>query len=65
MEDVIFSKSLSLLWVFFNCHINVFLETSVLKEVHVLRYLHDNIAVLIPKFQNKEIVYYAYTCKCL
>ena len=47
MEDVIFSKSLSLPWGFFNSHIIVFFETSVLKEVRILRYLHKNSAMLI------------------
>ena len=49
LEDVIFSKSLSLLWNFFNHHIVVLFETSLLKEVHILRspYLHNNSAVLI------------------
>ena len=47
LEDVIFSKSLSLLWNFFNRHIVVFFEISVLKEVRILRYLHNNNAALI------------------
>ena len=38
---------MSLLWDFFNRHIVVFFETSVLKEVRILRYLHNNSAVLI------------------
>ena len=32
---------------FFNRHIVVFFETSVLKEVRILRYLHNNSVVLI------------------
>ena len=47
LEGFIFSKSLSLLWGFFNRHIVVFFETSVLKEVRILRYLHNNSAVLM------------------
>ena len=43
----IFSKSLSLLWDLFNRHFAFFFETSVLKEVRILRYLHNNSAVLI------------------
>ena len=43
-----YSKSLSLLLDFFNLHIVIFFETNVLKEVRVLRYLHNNDAVLIP-----------------
>ena len=38
---------MSLLWDFFNRHIVVFFETSVLKEVRILRYLHNNSVVLI------------------
>ena len=37
---------MSLLWDFFNRHIVVFFETSVLKEVRILRYLHSNSAIL-------------------
>ena len=47
LEDVIFSKSLSLLLDFFDHHIVVFFETSVLKEVRLLHYLHNNSAMLI------------------
>ena len=47
LENVIFSKSLSLLWDFFNHHIVVFFETSVLKEVRILRYLHNKSVVVI------------------
>ena len=42
-------------------YIVVFFETRVLKEVRVLRYLHNNSVVLILKFQNKAIVHYTYT----
>ena len=48
-----FCKSLSLLWDSFSCHI----AASVLKEVRILRNLHSVSAALIPKFQNKAIVY--------
>ena len=44
-------------------YIVVFFETRVLKEVRILRYLHNNSVVLILKFQNKAIVYYTYTWK--
>ena len=37
-----FSKSLSLLWNICNLHIVVFFESGVLKEVRILRYLHNN-----------------------
>ena len=43
----IFSQNLSLLWDFFNPHIVIFFETSVLKEVRILRYHHNNSVVLI------------------
>ena len=44
-----------------NRQVVAFFETSVLKEVRIIRYLNNNSAVLIPKFQNKAIAYYAYT----
>ena len=43
-----------------NRHIAAFFGTNVLKEVRISRYLHNNSAVLIPKFQNKAIVSYVY-----
>ena len=60
-KTLFFSKSLSLLWDFFNHHVVVFFETSVLKEVHILHYLHNTSAMLIPMFQKNAIVYYTYT----
>ena len=36
----------------------VFFETSVLKKVRILHYLHNNNTALIPKFQNIAVVYY-------
>ena len=36
-----------LLWDFFNRNTVVFFETSVLKEVHILRYLRNNSVVII------------------
>ena len=51
LENITFYKSL--LRDFFNRDIVAFLETSVLKEVRILRYLHSNSAVLLPKFPNK------------
>ena len=56
LEVIVFCKSLSLLRDCFSRHIVAFFETSVLKEVRILRYLRNS-AVLIPKFQNKTIVY--------
>ena len=56
--DIHFYKSLSLLWVFFNRHVVTFFKTGFLKEICIVRYLHDNNSVLIPKFQNKVAVYY-------
>ena len=38
-----------------------FFETSVLKEVRILRYFYNNSQVLIPKFQNEAIIRYPYT----
>ena len=66
LEDVIFSQSLSLLCDFFNRHIAVFFETSVLKEVRILRtsYLHNNSVVLMLMLMlssKKAILYYTYT----
>ena len=55
---IAFGKSLSLLWDSFSRHIAIFFETRALKEVRILRYLHNIIAVLIPKFQNKAIIYF-------
>ena len=34
-------------------HAPVFFERSILKEVRILRYFHNNITVVIPKFKNK------------
>ena len=45
---------MSLLWDFFNRHIVVFFETSVLKEVRILRYLHNNSVVLILMLSSKK-----------
>ena len=50
----IFPKSLSL-WDSFNRHIVALFETSVLKEIRILRSLRSS--VLIAKFKNKAIVY--------
>ena len=62
LEDIIFYKILSLLChdIFFSRHMAAFFETNVLKEVHIFRYLHDNSALLLLKFQNKAILYYTY-----
>ena len=46
-KTLFISKCLTLLWDFFNHYIAVFFETSVLKEVCILRYLHNNSVVLI------------------
>lgn len=41
--------------IFFNCHIASFFETIILKEVFILRYLHNNSMKLILKFpKNTE-----------
>ena len=40
-----------------NSDIAALFETSLLKKVGVLRYLHNKSALLMPKFQNKDIVY--------
>ena len=40
-------------------HAAVFLEKSISKEVRILRYIHNNSTMLIPKFKNQ--VYY--TCE--
>ena len=61
LEDIIFYESLSLFWDFFNRYIVAFFETSVLQEVHILRYLRNGSAMLIPKLQNKTLAYYSYT----
>ena len=44
----------------FSTNILSFRETSVLKEVRILRYLHNNTNPNA-KFQNKAIVYYTNT----
>ena len=36
-----------------NRHITAFFERNVLNKVRILRYLHNNSTVLIPKFENK------------
>ena len=41
-----------------------FFEKSVVKEVHILRYIHNIGTVLIPKFQNKAIVYSTFRSSC-
>ena len=38
---------------FSNDHAHVFFERSILKEVRILRYFHNNIKVVMPKFKNK------------
>ena len=53
--------SLLLLWDFFNRHIVVFFKRRVLKEVHILHYLHSKSTVLIPKFKNVAILYHTFT----
>ena len=54
-----FSKSLSLLWDFFNQMF--FFETNVLKEVRALRYLHNNSAVLILMLMLSSKIKLSYT----
>ena len=48
---------MSLLSIFFNCHIVAFFKASVLKEVRILRYLLDNNAVLRHAFLYKQHFY--------
>ena len=60
LKVIVFSKSLPLLWDSSSCHIVAVFETSVLKEVNILPYLHNTSATLIPKFQNKAIVHFAW-----
>ena len=38
---------------FSNDHAPVFFERSILKEVRILRYFHNSITLVIPKFKNK------------
>ena len=48
---------------FFNRHIFIFFETSVLEKVHILYFLRNNNTILIqliPKFRNVTTVYYTY-----
>ena len=59
---LIFQIACRCIEIFFNRHIAVFFETSALKEVRILHYLHNHITALITKFLNVAIVYYtAYT----
>ena len=60
-KTLIFQKACNYSEIFFNRHIVVFFETSVLKEVRILHYLNNNNTGLIPKFQNVTIVYHTYT----
>ena len=53
-----FIKVYCYLKVFLNTHIVTFFEASILKELSILRFLHNNSAMLIPKFQNKAVVSY-------
>ena len=46
---------------FFNRHIVVFFETSVFKEVRILRYLRNNNAVLIPMLMLSSKIKLSYT----
>ena len=45
---------------FLSRHIFEFFETSVLKEICSLNYLHNNSATLILKSQNRFVLYYAW-----
>ena len=56
----VFSKSLSLLWEFFNRHV-VFFETIFLKEIRILRYLHSNSAMLILMLMLSSKIKVSYT----
>ena len=57
LEDAVFSKSFSLLRDFFNRYIVIFFETSLLKEVRILRYIHKNSAVLILRSSHQSVLY--------
>ena len=57
-KSLFFVKVSLLLWDSFSHHIVAFYETSVLKGIHILHYLHNAIAALIPKFQTKAIEYF-------
>ena len=54
---------MSLLWDFFNRHVVVLFETSVLKEVRILRspYLHNNSTVLILMLMLRSKIKLSYT----
>ena len=52
--------SLALLWDFFSRRVIVFFETSVLKKVHILRYLRNKVIMLMlspPKKLSYRILY--------
>ena len=51
---------MSLLWDSVSAHIVAFFETSVLKEVRILLYLHDIIAVLIIYLINFRNLFHGY-----
>ena len=44
-------------WDFFNRYVAVFFEASILKEVRILHYLHNNSAVLILMLSSKIKLY--------
>ena len=44
--------------VFLNQHVVAFFEKSILRDVRILHYLHNNSTILMPMFQNKATVVY-------
>ena len=59
LEHIIFHEGLSLIWNIFLTAMLLLLLKEVLKEVRVLRYLHNNSTMLIQKkFQKKSAIYY-------
>ena len=60
MEDITFHKNLSLFRRFFKRYVVALFDEGVLQEVRILRYLHNNSIMSIPKFHNKVVAYYTY-----
>ena len=45
---------------FWNYHFAAFFERSTLKEIRSLRYFHNNISMVIPKFKNEVCTCYMF-----
>ena len=54
MKTLLFIKIYCYTEVFFNPHVPPFFEAKVLREVRILRNLHNNSTMLMSKFQNKS-----------